>query len=224
MTTETTAQDTGVQNNTDAVSNEGQNAQSEVVNPNVATNPTLVTSNEVVQKEGQEAQQTENQVEGEVQKEPLTYEDFSLPEGMSLDKEALGKFQTVAKELNLSQENAQKLVDIATEQTQSLVKKQQDQWLEVRKNWVNEIKNDQEFGGEKFTETIERAKRTLKEYGSEEFLSALEQTGFGDNPEMVKLLARLDKAMSEDTLVDGAPTRGANQRSAAQVIYGKTHN
>lgn len=154
-------------------------------------------------------------------KAPENYESFTLPEGVSLGDEMMGKFGTLGKELNLNQESAQKLVDLAVSHTQGLVKEQTDGWSKIREGWVNEIKSDKDFGGNNFSETVERAKRSLGKYGSPELIKSLESTGYGDNPELIKLLSRIDKVVGEDKTIDGTAIKG--EKSAADTIYGNTN-
>lgn len=62
------------------------------------------------QTEGEEGAEKE-EGEGEKQGAPEKYEDFKMPEGTELDAEVGAAFQGVAKELNLSQEQAQGFLD-----------------------------------------------------------------------------------------------------------------
>ena len=154
---------------------------------------------------------------------PEKYETFVAPEGVTLDQEMLGKFSGVAKELNLPQAGAQKLVDLAVEHSKQIIASQQSQWAEIRQEWVSEIKADKEFGGEKFNETVVSAKRALGKFGSEKLVQFLDSTGYGDNAELIRLLARVDKATREDKTVDGDPAK--ENKSAAETLYpnqGKT--
>lgn len=154
---------------------------------------------------------------------PEKYENFSAPEGVELDTETLGEFTAVAKELNLSQEKAQKLVDFGPKILQKAQEVQMQKWVEIREGWVSDLKADKEFGGDKLPETVERAKRALSKFGDEKLVKLLLPpnkggTGFGDNDALIKLLARVDKATSEDTVVDGGSS-GKDNRSAAEVLY-----
>ena len=147
------------------------------------------------------------------------YEAFKLPKDVELNKDVLNKFTDLAKGLSLSQEDAQKLIDIASENVSGVVKAQSEAWTKTRDQWVTEIKADKDFGGSKFDETVERAQRTLKAYGSEKLLSFLDSTGYGDNPDIIRMLARIDKAVSEDKTVNGSPN--SSNKSAADILYGK---
>lgn len=154
---------------------------------------------------------------------PEKYEPFSAPDGVTLDQELVGEFSTAAKELNLSQEKAQKLVDFGPKIMQRFVEAQSKQWGEIREGWVNDLKADKEFGGEKLNETVQRAKRALSKFGDEKLVKLLLPpskggTGFGDNDALIRLLAKVDKATSEDSIVDGEKS-GKDDRSAADLLY-----
>ena len=151
---------------------------------------------------------------------PEKYTDFKMPENVTVNQDLLGKFNEVAKGLNLPQENAQKLMDLAAEHGSAILAEQKAQWDTVRDGWVSEIKADKVFGGDKFNETIERAKRALKTNDPENTMKDfLETTGFGDFPPLIRMLANMDKRYGEDKTVDGGPAKPDN-RTAAQRIYG----
>jgi outer membrane biosynthesis protein TonB len=149
---------------------------------------------------------------------PEKYEKFVVPEGLDIDADTLGKFEAAAKELNLSQATAQKMIDISTANTQREMQKQIDNHLKQREEWVSELRADKEFGGDKFGETVDRAKRVLRNYGSESLIKFLDFSGYGDNGELIKMFAKMDKAMGEDSAVDG-DAKGTRGMSAAQALY-----
>ena len=140
---------------------------------------------------------------------PETYETFKMPEGYEFNEELLGEFSALSKELGLAQDDAQKLVDIGNKNMETVLSGQAEAWTKVREGWVSSLKEDSEFGGEKFSETVTRAQRSLKKFGDKGLTSMLDQTGYGDNPEIIKLLARIDKAIGEDNSVSGKPV-GSN--------------
>lgn len=160
--------------------------------------------------------------DGKTDGAPEKYTDFSAPEGVELDPEMVGEFTTVAKELNLSQENAQKLVDFGPKLLQKARDQQNQQWVEIREGWVNDLKADKDFGGEKLNETLNRAKRALSKFGDDSLVKFLMPpskggTGFGDHGGLIKLLAKVDKATSEDSVVDGDPS--TKDQTAAATLY-----
>jgi hypothetical protein len=209
--------ETSGQDNTNADSEAKEESKSTLLDGKEPETKESDTKEPEAKEEKKEDEAKEEKKEDKVEGAPEKYESFTVPEGLAIDDGTLDKFGTVAKELNLSQENAQKLVDVATENTRQEMQKQYDGYTETREGWVTDLKSDKEFGGEKFDDTIVRAKRALGKYGSDNLTKFLGESGYGDNNELVKMLARFDKATSEDSAVDG--DEGKQAVSAADALY-----
>lgn len=132
---------------------------------------------------------------------PEAYTDFTLPEGMDMDAEVLGEFTGIAKELNISQEAAQKLIDlqskIATKQAeeyQAAVMKQGEQWAAA-------VKNDPELGGENYEKSVASAVKVIQAFGDEGLKDLLNTSGLGNHPALFKFCHRISAAISEDKFV-----------------------
>ena len=161
--------------------------------------------------DGAEGDAAETKDEGEKPEgAPEKYE-WAAPEGVTLDESILGSLSEVAKELNLPQAAAQKLVDkIAPVMAQ----RQVEQFEALRTEWRQASSSDQEFGGAKLTENMAVAKKALDAFGTPEFRQLLEQTGMGNHPELIRTFYRAGKAISEDGLVSGsAPKAPRDARS-----------
>ena len=127
-----------------------------------------------------------------------------------LDPEVLTAFGDVAKELDLPQEAAQKVLDKVAPVIQA---KQAKVLEQVRTDWANESQSDEEFGGESLTENLDVAKQALDAFGTDSLKSLLQETGFGNHPEIIRFMYRAGKAISEDSYVgnsQGANPRGSN--------------
>lgn len=133
---------------------------------------------------------------------PEKYE-FKFPEGVSVDAAMLAKFEPILKEAGLSQEQAQKLADVQLEFKQQEAKAQQDAWVAQLATWAEEVRTDKEIGGQKFDENLKAAQSALARFGSPELKQLLDSTGLGNHPELVRLCAKIGKAMAEDTFVAG---------------------
>ena len=148
---------------------------------------------------------------------PEKYE-FKPAEGQELDTAALEQFEPIARELNLSNEQAQKMVDLYGTKILPMVQQQQaDAWQTTTEQWAADVKADKEIGGDKLTANLSAAQRALDLFGSPALKEYLEGTGLGNHPELVKTFIKIGKAMSEDGMVDGS---NQGQRSAAEVLYG----
>jgi len=171
------------------------------------------------QKAGEESTQKPS-VEGA----PESYGEFKVPEGQAIDEGQKQAFTTLAKDLNLTQDSAQKLVDYGAELVDKVVSDQKAQWDSVVDEWATQTKSDKELGGQNLTETQERAKRAFKDlFGAEtetgdQFFKLVEDLGLGNHPVFLKGLVKYDRLTGEDKTEEGQPGQGS-ERSAAEVLY-----
>nr|DAF10816.1 MAG TPA: stabilization protein [Caudoviricetes sp.] len=165
------------------------------------------------EKEAAEKAEKDKKTEGA----PEKYE-FKPAEGQELDSAALEQFEPIARELNLSNEQAQKMVDLYGTKILPMVQQQQaEAWQKTTEQWAADVKADKEIGGANLTSNISVAQRALDTFGSPELKEYLTASGLGNHPELVKAFVKVGKAMSEDGMVTG---KEAGQRSAAEVLYG----
>lgn len=145
---------------------------------------------------------------------PEKYE-FKSAEGQELDAEAVKAFEPIAKELNLSNEQAQKLVDVyGSKIMPKLVEQQAAQWQQQIEQWSEQVKADKDLGTDA---SIGAAQKAMEKFGSPELKQYLNETGLGNHPELVRIFANIGKAMSEDGLVTG---NSGGAKSAADVLFG----
>ena len=151
--------------------------------------------------QGQQAEGTKT--EGDQGKKPEgapeSYE-FKAPEGVQFDDAVIGAFSEVAKELNLPQDQAQKVLD---KMAPVMNARQSEQLEAARAQWAEETKADKEFGGEKLNENLATAKKALDTFGTPEFRALLNESGLGNHPEVIRVFYRAGKAISEDRFVSG---------------------
>lgn len=153
---------------------------------------------------------------------PEEYEAFTLTEGVTLDESLQGEFVPLAKELNLSQEQAQKMVDLyAAKVLPQIQQKQAEAWEGVKTGWETSAKADPEYGGDKFPENFEHAKRAMDQFATPELRKAMNEFGFGNHPEIIRLMVRVGKAMAEDSTLGNASPPG-QQKDTASKLYGTT--
>lgn len=149
---------------------------------------------------------------------PIEYKDFTLPEGFEVDADVSKSFKEAAKELKLTQEQAQKLVDMQTSLATKQSKVAQEQWAGVQKDWREKAQSDKEFGGKEFQANIGVAKKALEKYGTKEFKDAIESTGMGNHPELIRFLYKVGKSISEDKIMSEGD-KGQAPREHAKILY-----
>lgn len=152
-------------------------------------------------------------------KAPDEYKDFTVPEGYeALDPEALAEFGEVAKEADLSQEDAQKFVDMYARKMRAAQEAQANAWADTLKSWREESTKDEEIGGPKFQESVGNAKKALDVFGNEKLKSILDQTGMGNNVELIRMLSKIGAAVSNDKMVFGKSS-GDAPKSPENILY-----
>lgn len=157
----------------------------------------------------EEAGKPEVKVEGA----PEKYE-FKAPEGQSYDAGILTAFEAAARDSNLSQTAAQKLLD---SMAPKIAERQMEQVVAIRKEWYESSKSDKEFGGEKLDQNLGIAKKALDNFGSPELNKLLVSTGLGNHPEVIRAFFKIGKAISEDTFVNGQPS--AKPQDVTAILY-----
>ncbi|MFY3334675.1 protease [Achromobacter xylosoxidans] len=150
---------------------------------------------------------------------PEQYEDFAAPEGVQLDAELVGDLKTVAKELNLSQKDAQRVADLGPKLVQKLQGKQAEAFAQIRQTWADQAKADKEYGGEAFAENLGAAKKALDSFGTPELRTLLNESGIGNHPELIRFMVRAGKAISSDTFVAGEKRGASASKDPAKTLY-----
>lgn len=147
---------------------------------------------------------------------PEKYEDFKLPDGFQAEPEALKGFQQTAKELNLSQEQAQKLIEFQAQHVAKLQEQQAATWTDLREGWKKE---SLKVLGPKSDESLALVARSRDRFSSPELNKLLNESGLGDHPAVIKHFIELGKQISEDTVVDGKPASGNTNKTIAEILY-----
>jgi len=146
---------------------------------------------------------------------PEKYE-FKPTEGIKFNDVVIGKYSEIAKELNLTQEGAAKML---SEVAPLIAQQQADAFKATREAWVEAAKGDKEIGGEKLTENLSLAAKGRDAYFTSEFVKLLNETGLGDHPEMIRGFAKIGKSVSNDRFVSGGSGATPHQ-TAADKLYG----
>lgn len=136
---------------------------------------------------------------GAPQGAPETYE-FAAPEGAPLGESVVTAFSEVARELNLPQDAAQKVIDkvapaIAAHQAAELER--------ASGAWVEAAKSDKEFGGDAFDANLAIARKAVDTFAPPALREMLVQSRLGNHPEFIRMMVQVGKAMSEDGIVQG---------------------
>lgn len=161
--------------------------------------------------EGSDAKSEEGEKKEEAKEgAPEQYDDFKVPEGVEFDDQVIGSFKDVAKELNLSQKQAQHLLDKCAP---VIAQRQIEQIKAVSAQWKERSETDKEIGGENWARAASDIARVRDKFSVgadgkvdldiQEFMNL----PIGNHPGLLKLLARVGRAFGEADFPRGSADR-----------------
>ena len=170
--------------------------------------------------------------EAPAEPKPITAENFTVPEGMTLDAGAMQNFLPVASDLGLNQEQAQKLVDIYAQQMQASKTHFEGQLPELINThltkqsdaWAAEAKAHEVIGGDKLEAHIENANKAVNALlgdQSKDYIELLKTTGMGNHPLHILALSKIGEKVSGETNLVMESSAGGGDVTEAQAFYGR---
>lgn len=153
---------------------------------------------------------------------PEKYEAFTVPEGVTLDDAARTDLEAFAKDLNLTQEQAQKLLDRDLAARTASTEAMQSQFQAAVAQWVEDAKADPVIGGAEFDKNLGIAKTGMDKFATDDMKALLRETNFGNHPTVIKHFHALGKLIEQDKFVQGraAPTTA---KTLAERLYGNSN-
>lgn len=131
--------------------------------------------------------------------------EFELPEGVELDDEKRDFWKGQFKDMGLTRGQASKLIEM---QSAQILQDQKDfaKFLETQQNdHLAAAKKDPEIGGDKWDESVRLSQAGLKALGETGAIKQLIlMSGNANNPDMIRELARIGRAISDDKFESGA--------------------
>lgn len=177
--------------------------------------------------------------------EGTDYEITGLPEGITLDADAIAAVTPLARELNLSSTGLSKLAAVYAEsvlpnvvaQTQEQVTAGLNaQIAEIRKGWATEsrlavqggraedgsdIAPDKVFAGATLADVQKVSAKAIDRFGGSEFRQFLDDNGLGNHPAMLRFAFQAGSAISEDTNFDRGGSVPSAPLTREEKYYGK---
>jgi len=150
---------------------------------------------------------------------PDTY-DLKVPDGSTLAPARIEEIAAYSKAQGFSATQAQALLDRETKAAATFQDNQIALLESEKVKWLDSTKADKEIGGDGFARNAEIAKRVIAKFGSESLKSALDNTGLGNHPELVRMLVRIGTEMKvlDGQFIEGGGSAGAG-KSAADILY-----
>lgn len=168
---------------------------------------------------------------------------FTLPEGFDgFDEEAMAAAAPLLREGKVSQETAQKLVDVVAGLVQRQVQTAQQALAEQREQrsaaWMKELQDSKDFGGAAFDANSAAVRSVIEKFADTdpEFVfpeghpnagkpvpggavkKLLKEAGLGNARPLITMLHRLAKATGEDSIPPGDGGGGPTAMSEADFM------
>ena len=158
--------------------------------------------------------------------ESYDYSKIELPENMELDTDLVNKFNPLAKELNLSNQAAGKLMSLAVEligkQGKNFTEAQSQLKVAERNSYIELLNNDKElnsYSNEQYDQYLSIAKLGVDKVATAGFKQILKDKGLANHPEFIKTFHEIGKLCKDDS-VGGNYTPAGAKESAAKILFG----
>lgn len=118
--------------------------------------------------------------------------------GEDVEPQELEMMSRMFKDVNLSQEQAQKLYSAYEKEQGSFIEQSQKEFNKMRDDWFNQTISDPQIGGQNIGQTKLCIKRVMQQCGNKELSEFLNKTGLGFNPAMVRFMTKVGELLGND--------------------------
>lgn len=118
--------------------------------------------------------------------------------GEDVEPQELEMMSRMFKDVNLSQEQAQKLYSAYEKEQGSFIEQSQKAFNQMRDDWFNQTISDPQLGGQNIGQTKLCIKRVMQQCGNKELSEFLNKTGLGFNPAMVRFMTKVGELLGND--------------------------
>jgi hypothetical protein len=145
---------------------------------------------------------------------PEAYADFTVPAETTADPSIVTDVKALAKELNLPQDQAQKVFEATAKVAAKGISDQHAAIAAVHTTW------DAESAKAGYTgETLAKAAAALKATSSPELMVLLEKSGLYRNPHVIAHFLQIAPAFAEGQHVPGGKAPAGDGKSTERVLY-----
>lgn len=157
---------------------------------------------------------------------------FTMPDGVEFDADGFAAVEPVLRDLNLTQDQAGKLMAAYGEKIVPLIAQRTAEQFdnaaaELRANLARELQADPEVGGKKLEESRAMAAKAIahaipQAAERSEFSTFLNESGLGNHPLLMRIVSGYGRALAEASTPAGE--HGRDELTPAQKFYGKRGN
>jgi hypothetical protein len=145
-------------------------------------------------------------------------ESLKMPEGLKLEGDTRGAFEKAIQEGDPNK-RAQALLDLYAGEAKKAQSGLYDTFNKMNKDWVDAVKADPEIGGDNWANTQRTIAKALDTFGTPGVRQALNLTGAGNNPDVIKTFYKMAAALAEGGHASGSPPAQGGEKGLAELMY-----
>lgn len=139
---------------------------------------------------------------------------FNFPEGVKVNEEKVKSFIALAKELKLTKEQAQKLVDMDSKNIIDTDKA----FTSMKEGWKADTLKEL---GENAEQKLGEAVLAFKQFGDDEFVKLMKDTGLENHPAVVRVFRNIGSKIATDKTVSATSNGVKSSKTMQEILYGE---
>lgn len=144
--------------------------------------------------------------------------ELAAPEDYPISEGALKELNELCKDNGIPRNHAEAFLEYMHGNYAAAMQNQQTAMQEQAKQWIDDFRADREFGGDRFDASLADARKALATFDAGGVISSmLAQTGYGNNPDVLRIFARVGAALGEDRLI--GKSGGAAEKPLWDRLY-----
>jgi hypothetical protein len=140
--------------------------------------------------------------------------DLTFTESNDFNKEFFGNFKDAAHGAGILPKQAQKIFDWYSETNTKMIDDYNKDKQTNEQKAVDGLKTE---WGSAYDSKLKSAKAAVNHYGDDQLQAFLDETGLGNNPNLIKAFSKMGESLSEDTFSDGGTNKFGVSPDDAQV-------
>ena len=121
--------------------------------------------------------------------------DVKMPEGLKMDEAKIAERKAIYHKAGLSDKQAKALIEADLTFVKSSYEADQQSTQSAKLSAESSLKQE---WGDKFQANIELARSVVAKFGDEQFTRYIEESGLGNDPRLIKMLAKAGQGLMED--------------------------
>lgn len=138
---------------------------------------------------------------------------LTLPDDLPVDDALLGALTPAMKKAGITGKQANVLAEAFAAQK----KAEYEAFGKTVADWGKAAQADAEIGGVNWDTSVANAQRVIRDFGTPALREYLNQTGAGNHPEVIRLIAKVGAVLSEDKPTN--TSQGKVARDAVATLY-----